>query len=264
LQLASPIYPLCQSPTMGLVPGAYAGGLPAYNTFLVGCDAGGWCLNGRIDEVRISNIQRTFTPIYDLPPVPPGPVTPTPTPTPTGPFPDFSVKRISAPVTTSDYMTKTISVLVTNAGNQSFNRAPQTRVQMGQQSGGRRTRPADVHAPSAPTDSYFFYVDVYVDRPPANVTDAGNCPALGGGTNWSWVYALGVGESAVVPVDCWLAPGTHTFYAQVDMCDDLSGALCNTQWGYVRERNEDNNRFPLTNPIRSASPFNFLPVIWRR
>ncbi|MBI5301508.1 MAG: hypothetical protein HY868_05170 [Chloroflexi bacterium] len=265
MQLGSAIYPLCEIPTIGLVPGAYAGGFGNYTTWLIGCDPAGSCFNGRIDEVRISNIQRTFSPIYDPPPTPIASVTPTRTPTPTNPYPDFTVVGLSAPVTTSDYMTKTISVLVSNRGTQSFNRASQSGVQIGQQSGGRRTMPPLVRVPdNGGATNYFFYVDVFIDRPPSGRTDAGNCPALGGGTNWSWVYALGIGESVVVPVDCWVSPGEHTFFAQIDMCDDLSGNLCSPNFGFVLERNEDNNIYPLTNPVHSASPFEFLPAIWRR
>lgn len=61
-------------PTMASFPiGDYTGGLPAYSTFLIGCDSASNCFHGRIDEVRISNVQRTFTIA----------VVPTPTPTPT-------------------------------------------------------------------------------------------------------------------------------------------------------------------------------------
>lgn len=91
----NPLYPVCQTPVMAPTmpaypPSDYVGGLLPYATFLVGCGAD-WsnplqtsCFRGRIDEVRISNIQRTF---QCLPPVGPyGPVqcvVPTLTPTPT-------------------------------------------------------------------------------------------------------------------------------------------------------------------------------------
>ncbi len=263
MQLASAIYPVCQSPTLGLVPGAYPGGTDNYAAWLLGCDASSSCFNGRIDEVRISNIQRTFSPIYDPTPVPGGMATPTRTATPSAPLPNFSVTGISAPVVTTDYMTKTISVRVSNLGTQSFNRAPQSQVQVGQQAGGRRTRPANLRAPDAETGSYFFYVDVYVDRPPLGRNDPGNCPALGGGTSWSWVYALGIGETVSVPIDCWVAPGEHSFYAQLDICDDSSGTLCSLAHGFVVETNDDDNSFPATGRVSSASPFDFLPLIRR-
>ena len=59
-------------------PGDYTGGLPPYSTFLIGCgvDVNDNCITGRIDEVRISNIQRTFD--WTLVPT----ITPTPTYTP--------------------------------------------------------------------------------------------------------------------------------------------------------------------------------------
>jgi hypothetical protein len=75
-------YPLCKTPVMAPLmstpypPGDYTGGLPSYSTFLIGCDASGSCFRGRIDEVRVSNIQRTFE--WTVVPT----STPTPTPTP--------------------------------------------------------------------------------------------------------------------------------------------------------------------------------------
>ncbi len=69
-------YPDCDSPPPGLVPGAYAGGLSPYGTFLIGCDSSATCFKGRIDEARISSIQRTFTTAVDPT------VTPLPTWTP--------------------------------------------------------------------------------------------------------------------------------------------------------------------------------------
>jgi hypothetical protein len=56
-------------------PGDYTGGLPPYTTFRIGCDTTG-CINSRIDEVRISNVQRTFQ--WTVVPT----VTPIPTQTP--------------------------------------------------------------------------------------------------------------------------------------------------------------------------------------
>jgi hypothetical protein len=71
-------YPNCDSPHMAppFPPGDYTGGLPPYSTFLIGCDSAGSCFKGRIDEVRISNVQRTFH--WSVVPT----VTPTPTQTP--------------------------------------------------------------------------------------------------------------------------------------------------------------------------------------
>jgi hypothetical protein len=77
----NPLYPVCRTPvpapTMpAYPPGDYTGGLPAYSTFLIGCGSDGSCFKGRIDEVRISNIQRTFE--WTVVPT----VTPIPTQTP--------------------------------------------------------------------------------------------------------------------------------------------------------------------------------------
>lgn len=75
----NPLYPVCQTPIIAppYPTGDYTGTLPAYTNFLIGCDADSdlsiLCFRGRIDEVRISNIQRQFT----------WAVVPTSTPTPT-------------------------------------------------------------------------------------------------------------------------------------------------------------------------------------
>jgi len=82
IEPANTFYPYCRKPQMGLVPLEYAGGIPPYLTFLIGCDSSTAtsCFRGRIDEVRISNIQRTYT--VDV--VPPSTPTPTRTPESTG------------------------------------------------------------------------------------------------------------------------------------------------------------------------------------
>ena len=77
----NPLYPACRTPVMAPTmpaypPGAYTGGLPNYSTLLIGCGPDGSCFKGRIDEVRISNIQRTFH--WSVVPT----ITPTPTQTP--------------------------------------------------------------------------------------------------------------------------------------------------------------------------------------
>gem|GEM_PF-846055 len=75
----NPVYPLCQTPVIAppYPTGDYTGTLPAYTNIIIGCDTDTdpsiLCFKGRIDEVRISNIQRQFSPSVD----------PTSTPTPT-------------------------------------------------------------------------------------------------------------------------------------------------------------------------------------
>ncbi|MBI5650581.1 MAG: hypothetical protein HZC40_09080 [Chloroflexi bacterium] len=79
-QMASSTYPRCSTPVMlnqmltpVLPPGNYVGGLPPYTTLRIGGDMDGLYFRGRIDEVRVSNLQRTFD----------STVVPTTTPTPT-------------------------------------------------------------------------------------------------------------------------------------------------------------------------------------
>ncbi len=75
----NPSYPVCQTPVAAsqmpaYPPGDYTGGIPSAS-FMIGCGSDG-CFKGRLDEVRISNIQRVFT--YAVVPT----ITPTPTHTP--------------------------------------------------------------------------------------------------------------------------------------------------------------------------------------
>ncbi len=83
LYVSSPLYPVaCTNPvpapqmTPSYPPGDYSGALPGYATFLIGCNSSGGCFKGRIDEVRISDVQRTFQ--YTVVPT----ITPIPTQTP--------------------------------------------------------------------------------------------------------------------------------------------------------------------------------------
>lgn len=83
------LYPRCKTPVMAPTmpaypPGDYTGGLPPYTTFRIGCDTTG-CINSRIDEVRISNVQRTFQ--WTVVPT----VTPIPTQTPVPITGEYSV-----------------------------------------------------------------------------------------------------------------------------------------------------------------------------
>lgn len=85
--LGSVNYPIrCDSPKLGDDPlGAYKGGLPAYSTFLIGCGSDGNCMQGIVDEVRISRVQRTFA--HTILPT----STPTPTNTPVVSSGEYSV-----------------------------------------------------------------------------------------------------------------------------------------------------------------------------
>ncbi len=90
MQEMSSHYPVCQTPVMAPTSpayprGDYTGGLPSYNTFLIGADSSNHYFTGRIDEVRISNIQRTFSASVDPT------ITPTPTWTPVSPTGEYSV-----------------------------------------------------------------------------------------------------------------------------------------------------------------------------
>lgn len=82
---SNPLYPICQTPVMSSMmryppPGDYMGGVPSFSTVRIGCGSLGACFNGRIDEVRISNVQRTFN----------STVIPTATPFPTPPPSDIT------------------------------------------------------------------------------------------------------------------------------------------------------------------------------
>ncbi len=75
----NPLYPVCQTPVVAprmpaYPPGDYTGGIPSAS-LVIGCGRDR-CFNGRIDEVRVSNIQRTFS-VAVVPTI-----TPTPTHTP--------------------------------------------------------------------------------------------------------------------------------------------------------------------------------------
>ncbi len=261
-------YPYCPHPYLGWTyPGVYTGGLTWRNTLLIGCDPDGnpgHCHGGKIDEVRLSNIQRTFEPMYN--PVPPATPTRTPTIAAPDPYPDFSVEALVMPKPATVAMTHTIWIQIKNSSNIAFNRAAvDTTPLVGQASGTRRAVNPALMSPRGytGTSSYFFYVEVYVDlAKPAGVTTLGNCSTMDGGVNWGWVYNLGANQTVQMPMDCWLTPGNHAFYAQVDSCDDPSGELCSTRYGLVLEANDTNNIFPFGGPVYSGLfPTNFLPLI---
>jgi hypothetical protein len=68
-------------------PGDYYGTFAPYTNLYIGCDSTTKCFKGRIDEVRISNIQRTFE--WTVVPT----VTPTPTWTPVSSSGEYSVDQ---------------------------------------------------------------------------------------------------------------------------------------------------------------------------
>ncbi|HEX9077180.1 MAG TPA: hypothetical protein VF932_15445, partial [Anaerolineae bacterium] len=159
------------------------------------------------------------------------------------------------------------------AGGANFNAPVQrsTSAIVTQQSGprgARRIPPGGLTSPktSVGTTSSFFYVDVYVvEAPnfvmPTNAGIVGNCPNSTGGISFSSVAHLAAGTWVNVPVNCWLTPNQkYTFYAQVDTCDDPTQTVCTFAYGYVLERNENNNIFgPVGTPVVRIS----LPLIAR-
>jgi len=91
MQLTSWLYPVCATPAINN-PALYSyrGGLPPYSTMLLGCDTPGNCFLGVIDEVRVSNIQRTFT--TSVIPT----LTPVPTQTPVAPTGEYAVDGVTS------------------------------------------------------------------------------------------------------------------------------------------------------------------------
>ncbi len=58
-------YPVCKTPVIAPLmtatpPGDYGGGIPSFAYLLIGCNSYGSCFDGRLDEVRVSNVQREF------------------------------------------------------------------------------------------------------------------------------------------------------------------------------------------------------------
>jgi hypothetical protein len=184
---------------------------------------------------------------------PTSPVTITTTPVPPGArLPDFMIPDMQAPVAGGSTMSYTLNISVTNWGTIGFNKLPQTlklskTAKVGQQTsrpGEKRRIPDSIRASAeyTGTTNYFVYLDAYVDPSSVPTTPAnlGNCPAQGGGTNYAWIYALGLGETVNVPLQCYITAGAHTFYAQVDTCDNPPNG-CSASYGYVLELKENNN-----------------------
>ncbi len=225
----------------------------------------GWFTASTVSPRTIFNLSpalNSFEVRYPPPPTPtPTATTPptgnTPTPTRVPGIPDFTILGLQSPASTEAF-SQTITVRVANQGT-GFNRQPISRQSstavFGQQTtprGAKRVLPRGLSRTPLGTNSYFVYLEMYVDPsvPPTQVTQLGNCPTIDGGTNWAWIYALGAGEYVDVPIECYINSGTHQFYSQVDSCDDVSGVLCSTSYGYVQEGYETNNIF---GPVPSGS-----------
>ncbi len=177
-------------------------------------------------------------------------------------LPDFAVSYMVTPpqrTGVSSPVSMTINVAVSNIGPYGFNKntRSQSGARVGQGGASRAATRARLQslartAAYTGTTSYFSFVEVYIDREaPTSPSDVGNCPAMSGGTNWGWVYALTNGETAIVPVTCYIVPTSpHTFYALVDSCDDPGGQNCSASYGYVYETDETNNKF---GPVASGT-----------
>jgi hypothetical protein len=210
------------------------------------------------------------------------PAPPTPTPTATSPvviLPDFTILGINAPAAAGSPGNQTMTIRVANLGNKAFSpnqvrtatpvaqppriQPPVIRPKPPVQIGNRRA-PAD--------DPYFAWIDLYIDRAiPSGVLDLGNCQDQSGQPVTRFVY---VGDLPVFTykdyqITCWLGANSHTFYAQIDTCDNPSDTpnyrtTCSRTAGYVLERNETNNIF---GPVGSGSIItmtinnSYLPLI---
>ncbi len=194
------------------------------------------------------------------------PPPPTPTPTATNTpnpqtLPDFTIYGIQAPVTNSVAMSQTFAIRVANIGGGAFRpvaRAGATPVASQSTNWASLSLPAirnktlaQIIGPNKP-NGFFAWVELYIDRGiPTGITDLGNCMNQSGQPVVPpYVYSgdLPLGSYKDYSITCWLnTTSTHTFYAQVDTCDNPS--IC-TPYGYVLERNESNNIF---GPVSSGS-----------
>ncbi len=211
---------------------------------------------------NLSPILNSFQLRFPEPPTPTptntattSPYTPTPTFTPVAVIsPDLTILGIaSAPVgAITGYHTMTIRVA--NIGNQAFSPmrlvpAPPSKVPQLPPPAFRSTQrqPGSARAPGA----YFAWISPYIDRAPLGVNDLGNCnDEFGALRTPPYVYMgdLPIGTYRDYNTQCWLTPVTHTFYAQVDTCDNPP--TCSISTGYVLERIETNNIF---GPVSSGS-----------
>lgn len=178
--------------------------------------------------------------------------------------PDLILSGLEAPADKGNAspVTYTVNVSVTNWGSAGFNKSASAppvlskTARVGQQSSPRgtvRKLPSGIIRAGTEytgTTNYFVWVDVYVDpiTPPTIPSDVGNCPALGGGTNYAFVYGLATGEFVNLAIDCYLPQGSHAYYSQVDSCDNPPNG-CSQVYGYVLELTEANN---IAGPITSG------------
>ncbi len=100
------LYPVCKTPVINVhAPVVYKGGMPAYATFLIGCDSTGPCFSGRIDDLRISDIQRTFE--WTIVPT----SSPTPTQTPDRVTGEYGVDSHTLALFHLNYQTEWLTVV---------------------------------------------------------------------------------------------------------------------------------------------------------
>ncbi len=235
---------------------------------------------------------------YPPPPTPTPTNTPlggnTATPTVIGAKPDFTILGINSPNANAVPTTQTITVRITNIGS-TYNRRPSSLSTTKPATplprlpqGARRTASSGIAGTRAysGTTSYSIFVDLYINPDPAPSAPfpTGNCMDISNTMNadqqYFVIYALGPGETQDLNFKCYLLPPTlpatkHTFYAQIDTCDDASEVNCSQTYGYVLELIETNNIYgpvqsgsviatptPTRTPTRASGPASgFLPLI---
>lgn len=113
--------------------------------------------------------------------------------------------------------------------------------------------------PAAPNDTYYFFVDLYIDRVvPVDPSDLGNCTLNGIPNYGSAQTPLGPGQSVDVPVQCDLVAGTrHSIAAMVDTFPYTSE--CDPGYGCIWELDETNNTFLVQMDGRVYFPFLSTP-----
>lgn len=187
MQLVSPYYPVCATPALSHpAQYAYQGGLPAYSTMLVGCDTPGNCFNGIIDEMRVSNIQRTFnTSIIPT-------LTPTPTSTSVSPSGEYTIDSVTGAL----YHLNSFTV---QGLRKTYEEVSQTYVPLAGNatigSGGRFGNALLIDGYASP-DGWASYLDI--GRPPLHANGAietwiklNTVPALGAIVNGGGTYKSG-------------------------------------------------------------------------